>query len=292
MQTTDINSYLSSVKSRVDLFIEQYYSSERKNIPSLLYEVINYAVFPGGKMLRPAIVFGMCEEMGSDPHITLPIASAIELIHTFSLIHDDLPCMDNDDFRRGRESVHKKYSEALALLAGDALLADAFGIISNAEEISDPTKCRLIKLFSKYVGSSGMIGGQTLDIEAQKSLSNTDYYRVIKLKTANMFILSSLSGAICSGKDFCEEEIIKFGESFGLIFQLTDDLIDYKQDKKGSFNLVEIEGFKTIFRKIDESYNNILQIINKLGFKLGIIEGITNIVVKRIEPIRNAEESL
>ncbi len=290
MMENNINSYISSVKSRVDLYIEQYYAAARKDIPETLYEVINYAVFPGGKMLRPALVFGFCEEMGSDPQPSLPAASAIELIHTFSLIHDDLPCMDNDDYRRGRETVHKKYSEAMALLAGDALLTDAFGIIADAKNISDTVKCRLVKLISQYAGSSGMIGGQVLDIESQIHSKKTDHYRLIRLKTANMFILSSLAGAICSGKDFREHDIIKFGEDFGLIFQLTDDILDYRQDKKGSFNIVETEGFASVFRKIDEAYNRIMQFVSNSNYNLGIISGITDIVARRVENIRNAEE--
>ncbi len=287
----DINSYLLSVKSRVDLYIEQYYSAERENIPTTLYNAINYAVFPGGKMLRPAIVFAICEELGRDPQITLPIASAIELIHTFSLIHDDLPCMDNDDFRRGRESLHKKYSEAIGLLTGDALLTDAFGIVARSEGLTDSIKCRLIQLISRYVGSSGMIGGQILDIEPKRSSSYLDYYRLIRLKTANMFILSSLVGAVCSGVDFSESHIINFGENFGTIFQLTDDILDYQQDKKGSFNIIEKEGFASIFKKIDEYHKQILYLIDNLHFNQGIIRGITEFVIKRIEHIRDAEEA-
>ncbi|MCX7958757.1 MAG: polyprenyl synthetase family protein, partial [Deltaproteobacteria bacterium] len=205
--------------------------------------------------------------------------------------HDDLPCMDNDDYRRGRETVHKKYSVAIGLLTGDALLTDAFGIIAGASEVSDSVKCRLIHLISQYTGSSGMIGGQVLDIDSQTNKKMTDYHRLIKLKTANMFILSSLAGAICSGKEFREEEIINFGENFGLIFQLTDDILDYRQDKKGSFNTVELEGFSEVFRQIDTSYAHILKFIDSADFNLGIIRGITDIVIKRVENIRNAEVS-
>ena len=291
MQMNDINAYIASVKSRIDLFVEQYFSSKREEIPYRLYEVINYAVFPGGKMLRPALLFGVCEELGSNPQIALPVASAIELIHTFSLIHDDLPCMDNDDYRRGRETVHKKYSEALALLSGDALLADAFGIVADADKIPEGTRCRIIGMISHYVGSSGMIGGQVLDIESQNSQIAFDPVTLIRLKTSNMFILASLCGALCSGRTFQEEGIIKFGEDFGLLFQLTDDIIDFRQDKKGSFNIVMRDGFSRVFKQVDETYSRIIKFIEISEFNLGIIKGITDLVLKRVENIRNAEES-
>lgn len=285
----DINSYISSIKNRIDLYIEQYYTKKRDLIPEKLLDAINYAIFPGGKMLRPAIMCGICEELGTDSSTALPIASAIELIHTFSLIHDDLPCMDNDDYRRGRETVHKRYSEALALLAGDALLADAFGIVANSSELRDEIRCKIIGLISEYVGSGGMIGGQVLDIGYDKSVKPTDTAKIIRLKTANMFILSVLSGAICSGKKFNEKEFINFGEDFGFLFQLTDDVIDFYQDKKGTFNIVEQEGFRKVFMDIDERYSNIMKFIEEAGLNLGIVSGITQLVVQRVDNIRNAQ---
>ncbi|MCX7944761.1 MAG: polyprenyl synthetase family protein [Deltaproteobacteria bacterium] len=288
MPLGDINDYISSVKSRVDFYIEQYYSERKSSIPELLYEVINYAVFPGGKMLRPALLLGFCEEMGADSQRALPVASAIELIHTFSLIHDDLPCMDNDDFRRGKEAVHKKYTEALALLSGDALLADSFGMVAGASSLSDEIKCRIIKLISEYVGSSGMIGGQVIDIESSHHLKESDYYKLIKLKTANMFILSSLSGAICSEKRFVEEDILRFGENFGILFQYTDDIIDYSQDKKGSFNIVERRGFLTVYDQIYKIYKELVSFIESSKFNMGILRGIVDVVLKRAESAKNA----
>jgi len=283
----DIESYIASVKSRVDFYIEQFYSQRKETIPDRLYEVLNYAIFPGGKMLRPAIVSGFCEEMGSDPAIALPVASAIEMIHTFSLIHDDLPCMDNDDYRRGRETVHKRYSEALALLCGDALLTDAFMLVSEAKEISDRDKNRIIYLISRYAGSMGMIGGQVLDIEYSRSRDRTDPFALIRLKTANMFILSSLCGAICSGKEYIESGIVGFGEDFGILFQLTDDMIDFQQDKKGSFNAVETYGIEEVVRQIDERYKRLSRFIVDSSFNLGIISGIVDLVIKRVEGIKN-----
>ncbi|MGC8927512.1 MAG: polyprenyl synthetase family protein [Myxococcota bacterium] len=283
---SDINSYIASVKNRVDLYIEQYYAKRRDRIPERLLEVLSYAIFPGGKMLRPALLCGMCEEMGSDSSMALPVAGAVELIHTFSLVHDDLPCMDNDDYRRGRETVHKRYSEGLALLSGDAMLADAFGIIASSVELGDNIKNRIVGLVSEYIGSSGMIGGQVLDIEYQMGKRPADIDRIIRLKTANMFILSVLSGAICSGREFNEKEFIDFGENFGFLFQLTDDILDLYQDKRGSLNIVEIEGFEKVFNRIDEKYRNIIHFIERSSLNMGIVRGITELVVKRVQNIR------
>lgn len=289
MRANDIESYIASVKERVDLFIEQHYTQNRGEIPDILYDAINYAVFPGGKMIRPSIVFGFCEEMGGDTKKALPVASAIELIHTFSLIHDDLPSVDNDDYRRGRKTLHRQYSEAIALLTGDALLADAFGIVASSDLLGDSVRCRIIALISRFVGSSGMIGGQVLDIESQKDISGADFERIIRMKTADMFILSSLSGAICSGGDFDEQEVIQFGENFGLIFQLTDDILDFEQDKKGSVNIVEHKGVATAFEMLDRAYENTLVRIENLGLNSGIIKGITDMVFKRVEHIRDQQ---
>jgi len=283
----NVDSYIASVKSRVDFYLEQFYSQHKERIPERLYEVLNYAIFPGGKMLRPAIVFAFCEEMGSDPARALPVASAIEMIHTFSLVHDDLPCMDNDDYRRGRETVHKRYSEALALLCGDALLADAFMLISEAQTLSDQEKSKIVYLISRYAGSMGMIGGQVVDIEYNKLRDRIDPFDLIRLKTANMFILSSLCGAICSGREYTESRVVEFGEDFGILFQLTDDVLDLTQDKKGSFNMVEIFGFNGVVREIEDRYRRLSSFIEESSFKLGIISGIVELVIRRIEGVKN-----
>ncbi len=283
---TDIQSYLASVKSRVDLYIEEFYSSKKKNIPEQLYEAINYAIFPGGKMLRPAIAFGICDELGSTTDTVLPIASAIELVHTFSLIHDDLPCIDNDDYRRGRETVHKKFSEAIALLAGDALLIDAFGMVASAQQLTESKRVQILELFSSCAGSYGMVGGQILDIDYSSGQREIDPHLLITLKTSNMFILSSMCGAICSDKEFVKEDIIKFGEDFGTLFQLTDDILDFQQDRRGSFNIVTLKGHNEVFSEIDRRYENIRLFTKKYSFNLNIISGLTELVVNRVENIR------
>lgn len=286
----DILSYLSSIRSRVDLFIEQFYSEKRVEIPERLYEALNYAVSPGGKMLRPAVAFGICEEMGADTSAVLPVASAIELIHTFSLIHDDLPCMDNADYRRGRETVHKRFSESIALLCGDALLADAFGMIARIREISEAKRVQISDLISSCIGSYGMIGGQVLDIEYSSGNVRIDPFHIITLKTAKMFVLSSICGAICSGKDFENRDIVGFGEDFGILFQLTDDILDFQQDRKGSFNMVALKGHREIFQEIEIRYQKIKKFVSNYRFNQNIISGLTDLVMDRIASIRETVE--
>lgn len=286
----DIPSYLSSIRSRVDLFIEQFYTEKRGEIPERLYEALNYAISPGGKMLRPALAFGICEEMGAETSAVLPVASAIELIHTFSLIHDDLPSMDNADYRRGRETVHKRFSEPIALLCGDALLVDAFGMIARIREISEAKRVQISDLISSCVGSFGMIGGQVLDIEYSPDSVRIDPYHIITLKTAKMFVLSSICGAICSGRDFEERDIIEFGEDFGILFQLTDDILDFQQDRGGSFNMVALKGHREIFQEIEIRYEKIKKFVRNHRFNQNIISGLTDLVIGRTARIRETVE--
>lgn len=194
-----------------------------------LIDAMNYSLEAGGKRIRPVLVYAFCEALGKDYRIAAAPACAIEMIHTFSLIHDDLPAMDNDDFRRGKPSCHKAFGEAMAILAGDALSVLPFGIISDDNSLSPEQKIRIISELSKAVGKDGMIGGQVIDMENEKknNVDEANLRNMYRCKTGQLIAVSCVMGCICAGAD---ENIIKtaseYGFKLGLAFQIIDDILD------------------------------------------------------------------
>lgn len=192
-----------------------------------------YSLFDGGKRLRPLLVLATADLVGGKIKNVLPAACALEMIHTFSLIHDDLPALDNDDFRRGKLSCHKKFGEAMAILAGDALLTKAFEIL--AETTKPPLLGQVLKEVTSACGVEGMIGGQVMDISiSQQSPITKSYLEKIYQKKTGSLIKSCLKiGALLSGaKPEQIQALERYGKNIGLAFQIGDDLIDYKQEKK------------------------------------------------------------
>ena len=197
------------------------------DVPDRLAEAVRYASLGSGKRLRPYLVVRCCELVGGDPDAALPVAAAIECVHAFSLVHDDLPAMDDDDLRRGRPSCHKQFDEATAILAGDALVVLAFELV--ARHAPDPASVgRLVLELAEGVGWRGMIGGQMADIVGQTQapdLAIADYIQM--RKTARLFAASCRIGAIVGGGDDREiERVGAFGQTVGVAFQIADDLLD------------------------------------------------------------------
>lgn len=202
--------------------------------PSILYEAMRYSVFAGGKRLRPVLVIAAAETVGGRQEDVITAACAIELIHTYSLIHDDLPAMDDDDYRRGRPTNHKVYGEAIAILAGDALLTKAFEILAGCPVPGDDGKViqRVIKEIAVAAGPCGMVGGQTLDLLSEgKNVDAETLFCIHKNKTGALLRASVRTGAILTGAG--EEELAAlttFAEEFGIIFQITDDILNVVGD--------------------------------------------------------------
>ena len=213
-------------------YIEEYLESiyaEFKNLPQKqLFEAMEYSLLAGGKRLRPIFVFDFCRMCGGDWHEAAPFAAAIEMIHTYSLIHDDLPSMDNDDFRRGRPTNHKVYGEAMAILAGDALLTDAFMMAARAELPNPGDMATAISLIAECAGSMGMVGGQVLDIQAEnRECTVQEVLDIQNRKTGRLISAACALGAIAGGAD--EEKFdaaCKFAAGLGLAFQIRDDMLD------------------------------------------------------------------
>lgn len=198
------------------------------NEMSAVFDAFDYSLLSGGKRLRAFLVYSFNKLCGGKPEDALPLAIAIEMIHTYSLIHDDLPCMDNDDLRRGKPSNHKVFGEATALLSGDALLTEAFSIISNAN-ISEKIKIDSIRLLSCNAGIFGMIGGQEIDLKSEnKDISLDTLILLQNRKTGKLFEAACLLGCISANNN--DKKItsaaLAFAASFGLAFQITDDILD------------------------------------------------------------------
>lgn len=223
-----IEKYCDAVNTELMKYIHEANDGQRDVTKAMRYSLSN-----GGKRLRPIFVLEFCRMCGGDVNKALPYACAIEYIHTYSLIHDDLPCMDNDDMRRGKPSCHKMYGEATALLAGDALLTHAFEICS-ASELSDSQNLRAVSLLSQNAGVGGMIGGQVIDLKYEQSdPSISDILTVHRLKTGALISAACILGCIAAGAD--DEKIAlasRYAYMIGTAFQIRDDLLDIVGDEE------------------------------------------------------------
>ncbi len=196
----------------------------------LVFDAQRYSLLGGGKRVRPFLVNECARLLGGNMGRSMPLACAIELIHTYSLIHDDLPCMDDDDFRRGKPSNHKQFGYANALLAGDALLTGAFAVIAKADALDDATKVEAIKLLSEAAGADGMIGGQIMDLVGEtEELEFKQLLRLHSLKTAALMECSARLGALAAGYGTDSEYsdiLAKYARNIGVSFQVIDDVLD------------------------------------------------------------------
>jgi len=226
-----IDKYISKKRAVVEKRLKKFFQTGNKR-QSLLKDSIRYSLLANGKRLRPVLCLASCETFNGNLSQALPVACAIEMIHTYSLIHDDLPSMDNDNLRRGVPTNHKVYGESTAILAGDALLTDSFNLIVKEgikKNISTDIICELIVLLSTAAGSDGMVEGQVLDLESDtnKNVTVAELKKLHLLKTGALISASAVAGAIVAGAKNDEiKNLKKFSDSIGLAFQIKDDLID------------------------------------------------------------------
>ncbi len=203
--------------------------------PDPLMSAMKYSISAGGKRLRPCLALGVCDMLGGEREMALALGCGIEMIHTYSLIHDDLPCMDDDDMRRGRPSNHKVFGEGQAVLAGDGLLTFAFDLmLKKGLEFNSPAYFKAVHEIAKRAGVSGMVAGQSRDLEAENgSLVDENELRYIHVhKTADMLAAAVLAGAYSADADEASINALeKYSEKMGLLFQITDDILDYEGDQ-------------------------------------------------------------
>lgn len=210
--------------------LSKYNDHTESNAPQKeLIDAMNYSLEAGGKRVRPALVYAFCEALGGSLTSAIAPACAIEMIHTFSLIHDDLPAMDNDDFRRGKPSCHKKFGEAMAILAGDALSVLPYVIIADSPDLTADQKVLIISVLANSVGRDGMIGGQVIDMlnEERSDVTEEELRNMYRCKTGQLIAVSCVMGAICA--DASRETLrsaAEYGLRLGLAFQIIDDILD------------------------------------------------------------------
>ncbi|HNQ65598.1 MAG TPA: polyprenyl synthetase family protein [Smithella sp.] len=236
MQDDDLflKAYLEDRQNIVEEALQRYLPED--GFPSDIYKAVHYSVFNGGKRIRPILCLAAAEAVGGDLVPAIPVACALELIHSYSLIHDDLPSMDNDDFRRGKPTCHKVFGENMAILAGDALLTEAFVLLSRAEKVmlSAERRLAIIQEIANAAGINGMVGGQALDVISEKTgADETILQDIHRRKTGALIVAAVKSGAVMfnAGKDKIQA-LTEYGMHVGLAFQIADDILNVEGDSR------------------------------------------------------------
>ena len=230
-ETENLQSFIANCVRQVDSKLDEIVPSAETE-PTKLHKAIRHSLFAGGKRFRPSFVFAVGKTFGVPNEMLLGVAAAIEMIHTYSLIHDDLPAMDDDDLRRGRKTCHVKFGEATAILAGDALETFAFQVVAEDENLSPEIRIRLISEIARGAGTpSGMVAGQQVDLESEgQDVTVSDLENIHRGKTGAMIEVSARAAGIIAGADESElESLTRYASNLGLLFQITDDLLDVTQ---------------------------------------------------------------
>ena len=231
----DIKEKLNCNAKLVETTLETYYNYSYPDFQQLI-EAQKYGLLGGGKRIRAFIVLEVSRLFSGNIAPALPYACAIEMIHASSLIHDDMPCMDDDDMRRGKPSTHKKFGESLALLSGDAMMVKAFEVTVKNSNLSSLANTKAIEILAESAGDCGMLAGQTMDIRAaSENLDFDTLVKLHKLKTGKLISASAKLGCLAAGIDENDERCvsaIKYAENVGLAFQIIDDILDYNEGKR------------------------------------------------------------
>lgn len=263
--------------------------------PQVLKESMLYSLEAGGKRIRPLFVAAVCEMFNQPQNAMYTVGSAIEIIHTYSLMHDDLPCMDDDDMRRGKPTNHKVFGEALAVLAGDALNSMAFGLLASMPNVSGEQRLELVEMLSKYAGVAGMVGGQVLDMEGEKrQLSLAELENIHVNKTGALLRFSIESGAVlCNATKEQREALVEYAHHIGLAFQIQDDILDIEgtseqlgktagkdveSDKSTYPALLTLDGAK---QKLAEHYDLAIAALDRLTVDSTLLREIAMYIVRR-----------
>lgn len=227
----DKSKFFADCRLRVDAELDRLIPAGNV-VPQRLHEAIRWSLFAGGKRFRPVLMMAVAHTFGADLELTGPTAAAVEMIHTFSLIHDDLPAMDDDDLRRGRETCHKKFGDATAILAGDVLQTLAFKALAEDSRLAVDIRLNMVSLFADASGTpSGMVAGQQLDLEAEgRDVGIGEIETIHERKTGALISASAVAGAIIADASESDIEAIhQYAKRLGLLFQITDDLLDVTQ---------------------------------------------------------------
>ena len=292
-----IDSYIKEKRAVVDKKLETIFRKNKKKL-SVLNDSIRYSLLAKGKRLRPVLCLASCETFNGSLSQALPVACALEMIHTYSLIHDDLPSMDNDNLRRGVPTNHNVFGESTAILAGDALLTDSFNVIvseGNKTKLSPETICKIVELISNAAGSKGMVEGQAIDLafDTKKNISEDDLKNLHSLKTGSLISASVISGALVAGAEVDDiKNLKKFSDAIGLAFQIKDDLIDEdvsrrigksggsdKKNKKSTY--LTILGRKKSMALIDDLTKKSINSLNKINKDTTLLKNLAGYLGER-----------
>ena len=290
----DLTKWLSDSAEKVNQALDFYLPPENQK-PTTLHKAMRYSVFAGGKRVRPAVLLAATEACEGDRESALPLACAIECIHTYSLIHDDLPAMDNDDFRRGKLTSHKAFGEGIAILAGDGLLTEAFAIASRWKATERYTHKEITAELAHHSGSLQMVGGQAIDLESEgKAISLEELKYIHERKTSALLCLSTRLGVMNANATPEQlEALTTFGYKVGLAFQIIDDILDVTQSseklgktagkdaevQKATYPaLLGLEKSKTLASELTQDAFSILEIF---GDKAAALRALAQYLLKR-----------
>jgi geranylgeranyl diphosphate synthase type II len=266
-----IEKYLKEKRVAIESTLNRLLHSPKK-YPSIIHQAMRYAVFGKGKRLRPILVIAAAEACGGKASDVLPAACALEMIHTYSLIHDDLPAIDDDEYRRGRLSCHKKFGEAMAILAGDALLTRAVEVLSATEFPKyEVLQAKIIAEIARAIGTEGMLGGQVEDIQSLSSGTQAEREKKLAYihshKTGALITVALRVGAMLAGASNGELKALdKYGRSFGLAFQITDDILDKKEERELTYpRIYGLEASREKVKRLVKNAKVPLEIFKKRG---------------------------
>ena len=283
---------LNKIAKDTNLFLSKFLFNQKK---TELLKPMRYGLLPGGKKIRSKLIFDIGKVFNVEYKKLIYLSAAVECIHAYSLIHDDLPCMDNDSLRRGKPSTHKKFGESTAILAGNSLLTIAFEILSHKNfNVNEKIKVNLIHLISKTSGHSGIAGGQYSDLNFEHKKIPLKKIKEMQIKkTGKLFSFCCLAPVLVSKKIKYSNSFDKLGSDIGLLFQIADDLIDYKGDsknvgkktkkdiKKGKATLISLLGYKNTIKYSEKLKKDIFKKVDKFGKNAKDLKETVNFILVR-----------
>jgi geranylgeranyl diphosphate synthase, type II len=295
LTTTNAREFFAACRPLIDAELDRLLPREKQE-PSELHHAIRWSVFAGGKRLRPALLLAAGQTFGAELDHLLRTACAIEMVHTYSLIHDDLPSMDDDDLRRGRPTCHIKFGEATAILAGDALQTLAFQTIAEAQNLSPEIRTRLVAELARAAGTpAGMVAGQARDLDAEsREVGSAELERIHHEKTAAIICAAGRCGAIIAGAK--EDElatITNYAINLGLLFQITDDLLDVtatadelgktpgKDARSRKATFPALYGIETTRKTVSAVHQRTCDALTKLGPSTELLRSIADFITQR-----------
>lgn len=291
----DIQAYISDTKELVDQYLEKLLPQESEE-PAVIHKAMRYSIFAGGKRVRPILVLASGESLAGNRSVLLHLGAAIEMMHTYSLIHDDLPALDNDDLRRGRPTCHKVFGDAMAILAGDALITRCYQVLSTLPGVSETKRVNIIQEIANATGTiQGMIGGQVVDLESEGKPVTAELLEYIHCsKTGALLTACVRCGALAAGAGGRElKALTEFGSKIGLVFQIVDDILDVtssseelgktagKDEKVEKATYPALYGVESSREKAHELLESALEDVSEFGEEAENLRNLARFIVQR-----------